>query len=479
MFLSEREVMLPKVASNGKIRTNGRFRSNGKALSNGSVLGYLSQAVQGHLGKGEVLTRFVVTDSSTDAYRCEVGVLDPEGQRHVPKVDSILRFSRRARRVSGPFNVALVVPTGVGCEIGGHAGDAGPVATLLATACDSLITHPNVVNASDIMELPSNGLYVEGSVLSRLFMGTIGLQPVRANRVLTIIDEHQDEYFINQAINAVSAARSCYGLQCPAVVRMAPPIKMAAQYAPSGRAIGRIDGLDRLQEILEAHRGEYDAVAIATVIDVPSHYHMDYFRSMGAMINPWGGVEAMLTHWVSLVYDVPSAHSPMLESQQVADLNPGVVDSRIAAEAISLTFMQCILKGLQRSPRIVTDETLMARDDVLTAGEVSCLVIPDGCVGLPTLAALEQGITVIAVRENRNVMKNDLSALPWAPGQFYAVENYWEACGVLLALRQGLAPESVRRPLARTTVERKLDIASLQKDESWARGVLQRVAIPS
>ncbi len=32
---------------------------------------------------------------------------------------------------------------------------------------------------------------------------------------------------------------------------------------------------------------------------------------------------------------------------------------------------------------------------VLSANDVWCLVIPAGCVGLPTLAALEQGIAVI------------------------------------------------------------------------------------
>ena len=60
------------------------------------------------------------------------------------------------------FNAVLVVPTGIGAEIGGHAGDATPVARLLASVCDTLITHPNVVNASDLNEMPANGLYVEG-----------------------------------------------------------------------------------------------------------------------------------------------------------------------------------------------------------------------------------------------------------------------------------------------------------------------------
>ena len=89
---------------------------------------------------------------------------------------------------------------------------------------------------------------------------------------------------------------------------------------------------------------------------------------------------------------------------------------------------------------------------VLTAADVSCIVIPDGCLGLPTIAALEQGISVIAVRENKNLMKNDLSALPWKSGQLHIVENYWEAVGVMMALRGGLAPESVRRPLGASRV---------------------------
>ena len=86
--------------------------------------------------------------------------------------------------------------------------------------------------------------------------------------------------------------------------------------------------------------------------------------------------------------------------------------------------------------------------------DVACLVIPDGCIGLPTLAALEQGIPVIAVRENRNIMQNDLTALSWAPGQLHIVENYWEAVGVMTSLKAGIDPRSVRRPISPTVSER-------------------------
>ena len=59
---------------------------------------------------------------------------------------------------------------------------------------------------------------------------------------------------------------------------------------------------------------------------------------------------------------------------------------------------------------------------------------------------------VIAVRESKNVMKNDLASLPWRVGQFHRVENYWEAAGVIAAMRAGITPESVRRPLPYTRI---------------------------
>jgi hypothetical protein len=88
----------------------------------------------------------------------------------------------------------------------------------------------------------------------------------------------------------------------------------------------------------------------------------------------------------------------------------------------------------------------------MTASDVSCLVIPDGCVGLPTLAALEQGIPVIAVRENKNIMQNSLADLPFKDGKLFIVDNYLEAIGVMTAIKAGLALDTVRRPLAHTNV---------------------------
>ena len=420
-----------------------------------SILTQLAREIDVRLADNARPTRFVVAESNEDLYRCEVATFHCDNSSFSFSRDSLLKFVKRKVENTQSFNAVLVIPTGVGADIGGHAGDATPVAQLLASVCDTLVTHPNVVNASDINEIPTNSLYVEGGALCRMLMGTVGLQLVRANRVLVVIDSHSDQTFVDGAINAVNAARASYGLVCPRVVQLDPPLDMRSSYSASGTAVGYVAGLDRLFKVLDQYREDYEAIALSSVISVPTSYHRDYFESAGNMVNPWGGVEAMLTHTISTSYDVPSAHSPMLESEEIASMDTGIVDPRMAAEAISLTFLQSILKGLQRSPKIVTDGDAMLSNGVLTVRDVACLVIPDGCLGLPTLAALEQGIPVIAVRENRTLMRNDLTALPWAHGQLHTVENYWEAAGVMAALKAGIDPRTVRRPISPVVVERE------------------------
>lgn len=422
------------------------------APTRGSLIEALVRLVHERVGRDFQPIRISVTSSDKSNWNCEVGGFTSDDEAPPFDLYQAFNFRRRVTERTNQFTTALVIPTGIGAEVGGHAGDAAPVAKLMGQVSDQVVLHPNVVNASDVNEMPANSFYVEGSVLSRLLMGTVGLQPVRSNRVLTVIDNHRDELFINAAVNAVSGARASYGLSCPEVVRLEPPVKLRARFATSGRAAGRVEDLAGLVEALDARQGSFDAVAVSSVIDVPHEFHQGYFDAKGTMVNPWGGVEAMLTHALSSIFNLPTAHSPMFESQEIANADPGIVDPRMAAEAVSVTFLQCTLKGLQRSPRIVTDPEAMASPDVLSAEDISCLVIPDGCLGLPTLAALEQGMLTIAVRENKNIMRNDLTSLPWAPGQFWQVDNYWEAAGLIAAFRAGVDPTSTRRPLNYTSV---------------------------
>ena len=437
MLLTEKEIIIPRVKDHK------------------NLLEHISDSVSSQLGSDEIPVRIAISRTDNKGYHCEVGTLSGVKSDRVEGMGSIFDLEKRKYGNSKEFNAMLLVPTGIGAELGGHSGDGGSLARLIGANCDNLITHPNVVNAADINEIPDNALYVEGSVISRMIMGKIGLQKVNSNRVLMVVDEHTDQKFHELAINSLSAARAAFGLDCPAVITMEDRVLMRAFYSKSGRAVGRIEYFERLCEALEEHRKDYDAVALNSLIHVPKHYHADYFTSDDISVNPWGGVEAMLTHAISMLFNIPSAHSPMMTSEEVMNLDVGIVDPRKSAEAVSTTYLHCILKGLHKSPRIVSDTSIHGDPNLMTVADLSCLIIPDNCIGLPTLAAIEQGIPVIAVRENENCMQNNLEKLPFNSGKLFIVDNYLEAVGVMTALRAGVAIETVRRPITATRIIRK------------------------
>lgn len=417
----------------------------------GSIINFLERQIKTRMGSGEIPIRFGITKTGDRKYDCELGILRNGDSASTPDIDSsIFDFAPRKMEKTDEFTAVLLVPTGIGAKLGGHSGDAGALARFVASGCDKLITHPNVVNASDVNELPENGLYVEGSVITSLLMGTIGLQEVRSNRMMLVMDKREDRRISDLSINTVSAARAAVGIDCPLIVELDEPIVMKAKYSPSGCAVGRIEALENLCDVMQKYRDEYDSVALHTGIDVPPEFHLEYLKSRGEMVNPWGGVEAMLTHALTMMFGVPTAHAPMVKNMEIANLHGGVVDPRIASEAISSTFLMCVLKGLHKSPRIIRDSSVFGHSGVLTNADISCLIIPDGCVGLPTLAAMEQGIPVIAVRENKNRMQNSLEDYPFQFGKLYIVDNYLEAVGVMNALKAGVSVESIRRPLADT-----------------------------
>ena len=252
-------------------------------VDNNHNLNVIENKINSKIDNNAYPLRFVISKSNNGNCNIELGLLENISS-DVCKY-SIFEFNKRNYENTNHFNVALIIPTGIGAELGGHSGDGGPLARVFASFCDNLITHPNVVNASDINELPENGLYVEGSVLTRLLMGNVALQKVRSNRILVVIDEHDDPQISEHSINAASAARASLGIDCPLVYKMQNKIGMRSGYSKSGRAIGKIDHLERLFEVLESNKGNYDAVAISSVINVPKNYHHDYYLT--DMVNPW------------------------------------------------------------------------------------------------------------------------------------------------------------------------------------------------
>ncbi len=425
------------------------------------LLAHFAKEMKARLGDNVLPTRFVVNETTANEYRCDIAVL--EGGDDFPEHESIFEYRRRDCLADGDFNIVMIVPTGVGAEYGAHAGDATPAARLLASTCDTLVTHPNVVNASDINEMTPNTMYVEGSVINRLLMGTVGLQPSRSNRLMVISENHPVDSVSDASINSINGSRAASGYNCTKYVKVNPPFEMHASFTADGRAAGKVIGIDRVFRVLDEYKGQYDAVAILSQIVFPKELAMQYLKGDADSVNPWGGVEAMLTHAISGMYHVPSAHAPQAQGSNgaLASWGVGVVEPTHAAEVVSTAYAHCVYKGLHTSPRLVRDRAQWSAPSVIDASNISALVTPDRCVGLPLLAALQQGIPVIAVRDSQNRMKNDLTDLPWQPGQLQFADSYFEAAGMLMALRHGVSIDTVQRPLARVSVDMWNDRRSL------------------
>jgi len=319
-----------------------------------------------------------------------------------------------------PFNAVMIIPTGLGCAIGGHAGDATPAAKLLASVCDKLILHPNVVNASDINEMPANSLYVEGSILDRFLEGVIKLrEPRRVNHVLVVVNDLDPVI-----VNGVAAARHTIGMNAE-LVKLDAPLELVAGFNDDGSAGGQTSGVGEL--LRQVGRLRYDALAIVTPIKVLPEVELDYFRHGG--VNPWGGIEAKVSRMVARVIQKPVAHAPFIPDTDPISRFNEVVNGRMGAAMVSSAYLFCLMKGLHRAPR--PSATGLGVD------EVDVLVSPNGCWGRPHEACVAHGIPIIMVEDNR------CSVFTRPLGRTIYAANYLEAAGILASMRANVLLWSV------------------------------------
>ncbi len=319
------------------------------------------------------------------------------------------------------FNTVFIVPTGIGASIGGHSGDATPAFKLIASLSDIAITHPNVVNASDINEMPDNTWYVEGSILDRFLDGRINLVKPRINKILLVTNKPIQP----ETINAINAARYTIGCDIE-YMELETEFRMVASMSETG-ASGEIFGY---KELIEQTRGHvFDALAIATRITVPKPVALDYFENGG--INPWGGVEAIASKVIAKALNKPVAHAPVEQDDDEMKLLNHVVDPRMAAEMLSIGYIHCVFKGLHRAPRPALSH-LFARDTI-SQGDIACMVAPLNCYGPPHIACLKSGIPIIAVEENTTCLQEK------TPNNYLA-RTYLEAAGIVQLIKTGMSP---------------------------------------
>ena len=269
------------------------------------------------------------------------------------------------------------MPTGVGASIGGFAGDASPWARRFSENC-RLIVNPNVVNAGGFSGINDNMFYVEGYSLDEFFKGNLNLIPSRNNKIGIIFDKGIPQHILNVHINTMNAVKAVYGIDIPFFEITKESVGVEFNMEESGISTGSLTNPQTLLETAKSLLAKgAEALAIVCMFENPEDENPDYQNGLG--VDPVGGVEAIISHFISKELKVPCAHSPAFD-----DLTP--------------TFLPCILLGLSNAPKFSTREGI-------SINELDFLIMPYNSLGsTPVFECLKRNIPVFAIEENSTVL---------------------------------------------------------------------------
>src|SRR4051812_3220921 len=115
-----------------------------KLFNGRSPIATLKDASDLAFGAEATPIRVAVTSKSRAGHLCEIEAVEPKVYGSDDTEANVFEYRQRRLARTNAFNAVMLIPTGVDCAIGGHAGDATPAARLLANVCDNLVLHPNV-----------------------------------------------------------------------------------------------------------------------------------------------------------------------------------------------------------------------------------------------------------------------------------------------------------------------------------------------
>ena len=340
-----------------------------------------------------------------------------------------------------PLPTLMVVPTGIGCVIGGYAGDALPSARLLAAASGCLITHPNVMNGASLYWKDPRIHYVEGYGIDRFAAGDWALRPIRQQRIGLLLDAGIEPELRQRHLQVADGCRATLGIEIGPVVSSDVPLGVHLELGRSGVSWGtleRPDALLRAGERLKAN----GATAIAVVARFPDDQGSDALQAYrhGSGVDALAGAEAVISHLLVRHLEIPCAHAPALSA---LPLDPQL-DPRAAGEELGYTFLACVLVGLSQAPELVQRSAANIRD--LVADDLGVLVVPEGSLGgEAALACLERKVPVICVT-NPSLLQVSSTVLGLG-SEVLQASSYAEAAGMVLALREGVSLSALMRPL--------------------------------
>ena len=288
---------------------------------------------------------------------------------------------------NGELLGAFIVPTGIGASIGGFAGDASPYAKKI-NKISKLIVNPNVVNAGGFSGIDSNMLYLEGYSLDEFFKGKIGLKESSNNKIGIIIDKALPKDVLNVHINTINAVNAVYGIDCTEIKITEEEVGVEFFVNKQGISMGSVKNIETLKKAGEnLLKKGCEALAIVCLFD--DETSEDYENGIG--VDPIGGVEAIISHYISRELKVPCAHSPAFRDYSISSK---IVNKKASSEYITPTFLPCILIGLNNAP-------MLTNNGNITIENLDYLVMPANALGaIPVFEAIKRNIKVFAIEEN-------------------------------------------------------------------------------
>ena len=310
--------------------------------------------------------------------------------------------------------IAISIPTGVGADIGGYAGDFGYIAREFSKYFH-VIVNPNAVNGGILSAINYDMSYLEGYLFDEFFKGNINIipkKPYETNKIGVIFDCEIPKNILNIHLNTISALKMVQGIETVAIEYTQKPVGVEIK-VENGISYGNLKNpsvlLESAKKLID--KGA-EAIAVVCYFNEDSE-DINYSNAQG--IDPIGGIEAIISHLIAKEFLMPTAHAPVFYD---VDISEKIEHPKVSSELISSTYLPCIMQGLSIAPKII-------KKDGIKNTDVNFLIVPEDSLGSSAvLSCVENNVKVVTVK-NKTVLNLGCSNLNIVPSMEF---DRYEEC---------------------------------------------------
>ena len=291
--------------------------------------------------------------------------------------------------------IALSIPTGIGTNIGGYAGDFGYIARKFSEHFYCIV-NPNAVNGGVLSAINHNMAYLEGYLFDSFFRGDISITPQeenKTNKIGVIIDSAIPQNIINVHINTINSLKMVQGIETIGIEYTKEPAGVEI-VIENNISSGNLKNPNTILEATEKliKKGA-EAIAVVCFFGEDAE-DINYSNANG--IDPIGGVEAIISHLITKEFKIPAAHAPAFSD---IDISQKIENKKVASELISSTYLPCVMQGLSIAPKIKK-----YNEGKIKNKDVKYLIVPYDALGSISVLSCNQNNVKIITINNETVL---------------------------------------------------------------------------